>query len=174
MAKRQGTQVAAGLAALWLAAPLPAHALEPVNFDTFLSGMDDGCFYSESFSTFLGSLADKLNGSGRTVIPDDVRAGIGAAKVKVQDDHFDVFVPARGTWRGHPVAGFTFALGRENGIHVTGIQFAGTLADAKAALGARIQAASERMARDPENVAGQSMELGDWGKGPVLVCDLSS
>ena len=168
------------LLAAWLCTT-SARALEPVTFDSFLSGIES-CRPTPSFDAFVRSLGEKYgNDFGTTkavvrsnvqiAVPANVSAGIGAPASVNKKDFTVVTVPAAGAYRGLPVAGFEFTLGNENGISLAAVTFSAPLADVRKVFGAAAARA---------NAAGKKEEFAQYavsfGKGPNgrIICDRST
>lgn len=160
---------------------MPARALEPVNFDGFLTGLES-CKPGARFDAYFRSLAEKygndagttraiVRGAVRLAVPADVAAGLGGPASVNRKSYTDVTVPAAGTYKGLGVTGLIFSFGNQNGISVAAVTFSAPLAEVRKVFGAA--AARANAAGKKEEYAQYAVSFGK-GPGGRIICDRST
>ncbi|PLX35853.1 MAG: hypothetical protein C0606_17305 [Hyphomicrobiales bacterium] len=162
-------------AALFLAAGATAATAQ--SLDGFLGGMLNGCQMSSEFEDFTQSLADEAAGSGMIRVPPRVKDAIGGADIQDREDHYLISVPVTATWKGLPLSGITYFLGKENGIYGWQVLFAATAEQVDATFGAdEKRSRAILLKNDPMGAfSPDSVKIGKTSDGvPYFLCDLSN
>lgn len=150
--------------------------------DDLLSGLDAQCSASPSLEAFRSALRD-VDGDRYPLTPEaaksqldaPLRSAIGAIRILEETADYQLIqVDVVGTWRGVPVEGLVFWLGKSNGILSLVVIFSPPHGPALDAFETRISASAKRMAEDPENLNAASTGIQVEAERVQVWCDWSN
>ncbi|WP_404403160.1 hypothetical protein [Pelagibacterium halotolerans] len=154
------------LGAVGLGEEPPTH----YRLDGMLAGFAEACSISPDLEQLWAAMAR----GEALALPADGSDYFDAAEVHIAEDYREIRLPVRGLWKDHKVAALTAVAGNDNGISSFSVHFAPDQPTLVATFGPLADAASAKMAADPDNFAGFSTDFGTFNGIAQYYCDFST
>lgn len=167
--------------ALLLIVLAPAALADPVNLDSFIGGLENGCELSKPLEIFREELSERYRFEigverlkTKVNIPPSIKDAVGAAKAIDHSEYTTIEVPLIGKYRGLSVRTITFDIGHSNGVAVTTLVFGESASIVENAIGSDVAHTTQKFEADPETkLFGFSAKIIPQGETSILVCNTS-